>query len=170
MPSGCDDIRADLVAYLDAELDPAARAAVERHLAACAACRRERDLFAATGAILLREAPPAGPRAGFEERLAARLGALRRRGRIVRLSLAGAALAASIAIAAAGIPFLRARLAGPPPEPPGAIAQLDPAVEAEIIAKLDVLENMELVENIDLVDDDEAFEDPLSGIEEGGKG
>jgi hypothetical protein len=65
---GCEEIREDLVAWLDGELDPDAVARVDRHVAACAACARElaalRDLgrqvaqaFAGAGAAVDRDRP-----------------------------------------------------------------------------------------------------------------
>jgi hypothetical protein len=56
--------RAELSAYLDSQLDPAARARVERHLARCAACRQELETLRQTVA-LVRQLPSAEPPRSF---------------------------------------------------------------------------------------------------------
>ncbi len=75
-PQRCDGAREDLVALLDGELAASAAAAVSAHVAGCAACRRELSRLRSVGELLatLPAAPP--PRAGFDERLAARLAAV----------------------------------------------------------------------------------------------
>ena len=72
--SRCPEIRNDLVALLDGELAGAAKAALEAHLAACEACRRERDALARTGALLASYGAPE-PAPGFEARVRARIAA-----------------------------------------------------------------------------------------------
>ena len=64
-----------LTAYLDGALDPAERAEIDSHLAACASCRSERDRLAAAVALLARLPPPPSPAPGFEQRFYARLAA-----------------------------------------------------------------------------------------------
>jgi anti-sigma-K factor RskA len=60
----------DLAVYAVDALEPAERAAVEAHLAGCAACRHELDLHRATlGAMAVPEAPPAGVWAGISRQL-----------------------------------------------------------------------------------------------------
>jgi anti-sigma factor RsiW len=70
----------DLTAYLDSALAPAARGAVEAHLARCPGCRAERDRLAVTLALLARLPPAPVPSPGFEARFEARLAAARSRG------------------------------------------------------------------------------------------
>jgi anti-sigma factor RsiW len=48
----CDEVREDLVAYLDGELAPEERERVDSHLAQCPDCRRERDGLGSTGDLL----------------------------------------------------------------------------------------------------------------------
>jgi anti-sigma factor RsiW len=74
----CEEVRPELVAYLDGELEARARTAVAEHLRACAACRREVEALEAAGRLLA--ALPAGPppSEGFELRLRARLQELER--------------------------------------------------------------------------------------------
>ncbi len=179
MGGDCERIRAEFVAYLDGELAEAACAEVETHVRGgpggeppgCAACRRELGLLARTGGLLgLMPEPPPGPAPGFERRVARRI-AERRRARLIRVALAGAALAASVAVVA-GLGLLE-RLPWASPRDTGAreaAVALDPAAEAEVIANLHVLEALELVENVDLLDEIEAGDDPLLGLDEEGKG
>lgn len=188
----CDDIRTDLVAYVDGELDAAARVAVEGHVASCAACRRELALLRATGDLLAGLAAPA-PAARFEERVRERLAkeAARERegarepirlpapGRLRRAFLAVAAAAAILAGGTTVYLTLSGRLGrdgrGTPGELPGegGIARYgagDEALEEEAIAKLDILENLDLVEDLELLESYEALEDPLQGLDLEGRG
>jgi anti-sigma factor RsiW len=101
----------ELTAYLDGALAPAARAELEGHLAACPACRAERDRLASTIG-LLAQLPRAEASPTFEQRFHARLAAerterTRRRGFLDRRApvwrwlapgLAGAAAAAAVVI------------------------------------------------------------------------
>jgi anti-sigma factor RsiW len=50
MTAGCDEHRESISALIDGALDPAQAAAVEAHLAGCAACAAERDALAALSA------------------------------------------------------------------------------------------------------------------------
>ncbi len=80
----CFRVRALFSAYIDEEISPSSRRVLERHLASCAACRRELDAWRAlSGALrLLGEEPVAVPpsfRAGIMARLPARESATRRR-------------------------------------------------------------------------------------------
>src|SRR5690242_623156 len=47
--NGCDAIREELKAYADGELSWGARRAVRRHLAGCAACRKELEVMEKVG-------------------------------------------------------------------------------------------------------------------------
>jgi hypothetical protein len=66
----CRDARDDLSALLDEAMAPAARAALEAHLAACPDCRRELEALRATAALLRRLGPARAP-AGFVDRVVA---------------------------------------------------------------------------------------------------
>jgi len=48
----CDDVRENLVAYLDGEVTPDERDRIESHLAGCEACGRERTALDTTGDLL----------------------------------------------------------------------------------------------------------------------
>lgn len=81
-PAVCTRIQDDLLAAAMGEAAPGAARRVERHLAACASCRREFDEFRAVdGAVTaLREGPlPSEPLARARERLETRLTDLRGR-------------------------------------------------------------------------------------------
>jgi anti-sigma factor RsiW len=100
----CEDVREDLVAYLDGELSDGARARVQEHVATCLACRREIErltrLAAWVGAL-----PRVEPAADFDERMWQRLEtdgaamAHRRAWRPARWSLPALAAAAAVALA-----------------------------------------------------------------------
>lgn len=69
----CQDIRPDLVAFLDNELDPAGRERVEAHVASCADCAREVSFFQRTWELLDEyQGVEASP--DFLHRLVARIG------------------------------------------------------------------------------------------------
>jgi hypothetical protein len=71
-PRTCRDVRADISAYLDDDLDPVLTGEVRAHLAACAACRSELDQLRLTVGALRRLPelpPPAAILAGVRTRL-----------------------------------------------------------------------------------------------------
>jgi anti-sigma factor RsiW len=68
----CEQVTAQLLAFLDGRLGAAARAAIETHLAACAQCRAEADGQRAVGALLASR-PAAAVSASFDARLRERL-------------------------------------------------------------------------------------------------
>lgn len=68
----CEDLSADLVAYLDGEQPDGGRARVEAHVATCLACRRELERLTKVRAWI-RALPRIAPAADFEERMWQRL-------------------------------------------------------------------------------------------------
>jgi anti-sigma factor RsiW len=72
MSSPCQWIRGVLTAYLDGELKPSTAKAVRRHLEHCESCRAHARLLRDSWG-LLDESPPAPVRAGFTERMMARI-------------------------------------------------------------------------------------------------
>ena len=105
-------VREELTALLDDALDPARRSEAEAHLAACPACRAERDRLAAALAALRDLPAPPPPSPAFEARFWARLAREqdRPRGALARLAalrwrlvgpLAGAAAAAAVVVVVA---------------------------------------------------------------------
>jgi anti-sigma factor RsiW len=151
---------AELTAYLDGALPPDARASVERHLAACARCRAERDRLAAAIALLARLPPAPAPSPTFEQRFQARLAAegagaraARGGGLLGRLSprwlvpsLAGAAAAAAVLVLAGrGRPRDEAFLAEhldlfESYEAVASVGAVDRPEDVDVVAHLDELE------------------------------
>lgn len=143
----CEEIREDLAAYLDGEIEGASRRAVDDHLAGCAACSKERDALAATWR-LLDIVPPTAVPAGFDERVLARVraGGGMPRARILGLPLPAAAAAAAVILAAGGYVALKGRV-GPGDTPPETLLS-----DLAVLEALDVLEDRDL-EVVDRLDD-----------------
>jgi anti-sigma factor RsiW len=139
---------ADLVAYVAGELTPAARAAVEAHLADCAGCRRETEALAETVSALRRSLPTPPPvawghfQAGVRARLASERPRARWRFAPVSLALSGA-LAAGLLVMASGLPDRTGR-------PPADLATVE---EMAIGGRLDLLTQYPVVERLDLYED-----------------
>ena len=149
----------ELTALLDGALEPAARAAVEAHLAGCAACRAEQGRLTGALSALARLPAAPGPSPYFASRLAARLAAEPPRGLFGwlpawlpawrwRLALPAGGLAA---VALAGVLVIRQErgleLA--------AAAQLDLLREYETIASADDVETADdaaLIAELDTLD------------------
>ena len=140
---------ADLMAYVAGELAPAARAAVQAHLAGCAGCRRESEALTETVTALRRSLPTPPPVAwgNFQAEVRARLASGRpRRSRWrfapVPLALSGA-LAAGLLLMASGL----AERSGRSP------ADLATVEEMAIGGRLDLLTQYPVVERLDLYED-----------------
>jgi predicted lipoprotein with Yx(FWY)xxD motif len=129
----CAGIRSLLGVYLTGAIAPADRAAVVRHLAACAGCRAELAGLAALPALLRRppvraaaQAPPAGDEApddaGADGKAPRRLARLVRRRRRRRWVPTAAALVLVVA-AAAGWALHRTGPPGPGPETGATVLQ-----------------------------------------------
>ena len=148
----CDEVRENLAACLDGEIEGASRRAVDEHLAVCAACSKERDALAATWRLLDLAQPPSVP-AGFDERLLARVRTEGRapRGRILGLPLPAAAAAAAILVAVGATAALRGR--GAASDLPSETLLADLAV----LEALDVLQDddLELVDRLDELPEDD---------------
>lgn len=109
--SDCVRYLEDLALLLADEIDPERRALLERHLATCASCARERTATAgALDDLRAAEVPDPGPVywSGFEARFRARLQARRTVARR-RLVLSAAA---AVLIAAAGLGLFAVRRGG----------------------------------------------------------
>jgi Putative zinc-finger len=133
-PDGCDEIRHALGAYVVGAIDPAERTVVERHIAACPACRDELAGLAGLPALLGRltlaevedlgrggESPPVAAGAAAEPPAAllrsildeaARRRAHRRRAAVLAVAasavvLAGAGTAARAWLSGSGAPAAR---------------------------------------------------------------
>jgi anti-sigma factor RsiW len=73
----CQEVRGQLTAWLDAELDEAAEGALTAHMEGCEACRREWQKLTALEAALGHLAAPVPP--GLAEKVLARIRPPRRR-------------------------------------------------------------------------------------------
>jgi len=108
----CPEWRDDLAAWLVAQGSPEREAALDAHIASCAACRAEADSLFAVAAVSLAADPIReqvgalphldAPPAGLGERVAARIARERRRQtrRRAALVVAGGAAAAAVLVAA----------------------------------------------------------------------
>ena len=96
----CKDIREDLSAHLDGELDPARRAEIDGHLASCDGCRAELERLRRLSK-LLGDVPRAAAPAGLASRIVA--AARVPRPRILRLPRWTGALAAAAAALLVGV-------------------------------------------------------------------
>jgi anti-sigma factor RsiW len=83
---GCEAITPELNAYVDGELRPAQRSAVEHHLEDCAACRAEVELLRLVTRSL-RQVPLLEPSDAMRHRLLARVTAERLLGRVTTVSI-----------------------------------------------------------------------------------
>jgi anti-sigma factor RsiW len=143
----CRRVGENLSAYLDGELQGAARREVEAHLKVCAACRKELADLEATWQLLDDLEAPIVPRT-FQSQVVARAAAeaaespwrraWRRSG--VRRAVAGAAAAGAAALFLAGL-CQAMRPAG----------DLPTAAEAACIRHLDFLQNVRALEYMDKV-------------------
>lgn len=148
----CPEVRENLAAYLDGEVDGAPRQAMDAHFAGCPACAAERSAQAAAWRLLdLVEAPAAPP--GFEGRVAA----LARAegppgGRILGLTRpAAAAAAAAVVLAVGGGALLLAR--GGAPSAPGEGGEPAPAPALAAAPPEALLEDLSLLEALDVLED-----------------
>jgi anti-sigma factor RsiW len=135
----------ELTALLDGALPAGRRAEVERHLAACAGCRAEREKLAGAVALLGALPPPPGPSPFFTARLAARLAAeaAPRPGPLAwlgawrwRLAVPATALAAAAAMTVVAVRQQRA-------EEAALAANLELLEDYEVVASLGVVETAE---------------------------
>jgi anti-sigma factor RsiW len=166
MRADCENVRPLLIPFLDGEVTPRTRLAIEKHLAACPACRNERDALARSwDALGLYEPPKVGE--GFTASVMARVreggadpapaqagtGPGRPRRWLRRLAWAAAAcLAVGIGV---GLHATR-RAPDPGPdgrEPPDAKVVARTVTEEELIRNLDVYENLDLLQNLELFSD-----------------
>jgi hypothetical protein len=132
----CEDARLD--EYMDGELDAAARAAVDGHLAACAACRAELERLGKLEALLKRVPAGAPPDA---ERFLAGVRSRSRRPFPWRLAAAAAVLLAVGALflrpGPAGPADVAAYLASPSPQLEMRIRQAGPSILPAVEGYLD---------------------------------
>jgi anti-sigma factor RsiW len=138
----CDDLRENLAAYLDGEIEGAPRRAMDEHFAACPACAAERRAHAAAWRLLDLAVPLAAP-AGLAGRIAARTrtegGGAGGGGRLFRLRSPLVAAAAVLLAAGGAVVLLRDRSVSGNGN--GGDAPSD-----QLLDDLPVLENLDLLE------------------------
>jgi hypothetical protein len=166
----CDDLRDNLAAYLDGEIDGAPRRAMDSHLAECAACAGERWAQAATWTLLDRiGAAPAAP-ADFTARVVARVraeGSGGGGGRLLRLRLPAAAAAAAAIVAVAGGAWLLRPGSptgagsgdGADPKAPPSVASVPGAASAALPPEGMLAQDLALLESLDLLRDEPGMTD-----------
>lgn len=157
----CDDVRGNLAAYLDEEVDGAPRRAMDEHFSVCAACAGERSAQAAAWRLLDALEAPSSPE-GFTDRTLARARASGPvpAGRLLGMPRPAAAAAAALLLAAGGAAVLLPGGDGAPGSGEGApspeVARGSPP-EA-------LLENLGLLESLDLLRDGDL--DVIEGLTE----
>ena len=157
------DVHVDewLIDHVRGDLDPADRARVDAHLAACDDCRASRDRFAALMTELARTAPAPPPvhwgayRAELRERLERRTpGPGRVWGWLVRPlpALVAAGLVAMLVLA--GLP------AGVRTPDPIALDNTILATQLDMIARLDVVQQLDLLEDFNVIGELDELPEP----------
>ncbi len=141
----CNEIRENLAAYLDGEIDGAPRRALDDHLSACAACAAEKAAQAAAWRLLDLAGAAAVP-GDFTARVLSRARAegASPRPRLLRLPLPAAAAAAALLLVSGGV-ALYVRGAGD--RVPSAPAEAPPE---QLLDDLALLEAMDVLQDGDL--------------------
>ena len=151
----CDEIRENLAAYLDGEIEGASRRTMDAHFATCPACLVERKAQAAAWRLLDLAAPPPSAPAGQKDRILARARAAGPTGggRVLHLRPRVAAAAAAVLLAAGTTAFVlhhRGSDAAPP---------------EQLLENLAVLESLDLLEDADVGAADRLAEFPEEDLE-----
>ena len=150
----CNEIKPELVAYLDGELPDAVRSQVEAHLQSCADCRAEREALAAT-LESIKDLPATRPSTNFLEQFWTRFQEAKgSRAKIFSLFkwprpvwVGAAATACLLAVVLLVLPKDR------PVEKADAdiASNMDLFADYETIKHLDILEDLEYIEALDEV-------------------
>jgi anti-sigma factor RsiW len=151
------DVHVDewLIDHLRGDLDPAERARVDAHLAACGDCRASRERFAGLMTELARTAPVPPPvhwgayRAELRERLerrGARAGA-----RWAWLARPAPALVAAALVAVLVVVGLPGGLRVPGAPDPLALDNTILASRLDMFARLDVVQQLDLLEDFNVI-------------------
>jgi len=152
----CKEVKPELVAYLDGELEDPVRSQVEAHLQSCADCRAERDVLAAT-LKSVASLPATRPSPNLAEQFWARFQEARRRGfkagflalfKWPRPVWVGAAATACL-LAAVLLALPRDRPADPAEKT--IAGHMDLFADYEAIKNLDILEDLEYIQALDEV-------------------
>ena len=152
----CKEVEPDLVAYLDGELQDAARSQVEAHLESCAACRAERDSLAAT-LESVASLPATRPSSNLAEQFWTRFQEARQKGlKAGFLSLFKWPRPVWVGAAATACLLAAVLLVLPQDKPvekseADIAAHMDLFADYETIKNLDILEDLEYIEALDEV-------------------
>jgi anti-sigma factor RsiW len=137
----CEELRENLAAWLDGELDTPRADAASRHAASCAACAARADALRKT-VEACRTWADAEPPAGLAWRAARAAGPVRVRARVWRMGLAAAA---AVALLAAGLLIFRTEA----PKGP-AVASSGNGLLMETIAEAVATNDFERIERDDV--------------------
>jgi anti-sigma factor RsiW len=141
----CKGFESRLIVYLDGKASGAARRDMERHMAACAACRtRAREFGVLWG--LLDELPGVEPSTAFDARLRARLAVEPERPSFWATVLPSPRLAFAVSLLVLCSIWISSRPPAPVPGPPGPTD-----AEFKMIKDLPVLENYDVLANFDVL-------------------
>jgi anti-sigma factor RsiW len=162
----CKDVIEDISAWVDGELGPKEREAVEAHLETCADCSRSLAEYRALGKLLGLDADvEAGPE--FLAAVHARVREQRASSPLKSALIKGAAAVAATVLLVLGLLFFQERGVPDPSVVPGPdsvrpafsaeFSEVERAVKEdpeilEILNHLDALEEIELLENLDLLE------------------
>lgn len=143
----CKHFESRLIAYVDGKANGTERREVERHIAACAACRtRAREFAIVSG--MIDELPVMEPSAAFDARLRARLAVEPER----RSFWATVIPQPRLALAVSLLVVLSVWLSSLPPAPaPGPPAPTE--AEFKMIKDLPVLENYDVLSKFEVLSD-----------------
>ena len=130
----CTEIRENLAAYLDGEIEGASRRSMDAHLSGCPDCLAEKRAQAAAWRLLDMAGNPPASRAGLKDRILARTRTAGP-GRELRLRLPAPAAAAAVLLAAGGSPGTPSPSTGAPSD--------------------QLLENLAVLESLDVLQDDD---------------
>jgi anti-sigma factor RsiW len=147
----CKEVKPELVAYLDGELQDAARSQVEAHLESCAACRAERDSLAAT-LKSVASLPATRPSSNLAEQFWTRFKEARKKGfgagflalfKWPRPVWVGAAATACL---------LAAVLLALPKDRPVEKSEADIAAHIDLFADYETIENLDILEDLEYIE------------------
>ena len=147
----CKEVKPELVAYLDGELEDSIRSQVEAHLENCADCRAEHDALAAT-LKSVDSLPATRPSSNLAEQFWTRFQEAKQKGfkagflslfRWPRPVWVGAAATACL---------LAAVLLVLPKDKPVEKAEADIASHMELFADLETIEHLDILEDLEYIE------------------
>lgn len=145
----CMDVREDLVAYLDDELDARQAALIREHLAECSECRTLSDQHRQVWQLLDHYPPVATP-TGFLDRILARVRLSRGPVRAPGLRIGGVWIAAAAVLLVVLIPFgLDVVRPHGPVGPDLSTEEMEAALDMDMLENLEVLHAMDVLGDVD---------------------